>query len=394
MTAGSTEFLDCLVSLRRTLHRHAEIGLRLPQTQRLLAEALDPLPIQWQRGRALDSLTGVLRGGRPGPTVLLRADMDGLPLTEQAGLDFAAPGATMHACGHDLHMAGLVGAARLLSERREELRGNVVFAFQPGEEGFGGARMMLDEGLLEVAGARPSAAYALHVIADLPRGVVFCRPGTIMAGYAVLEAQVIGNGAHGGRPHEGADPVPVAAEIVTALHSYVDRRFDPFDPVVVTVGELHAGVAPNVVAGEVVMRIGVRTFSDAAASRTAVELPRLIRGIADAHGLAAEVVHRPIMRPTVNDPGCAGVVADAAQALFGVERYHELGAPRTGSEDFSEILAEAPGAFAYLGAALPGLARPSGNHSPNAVFDDHVLADAARLYAQLALHHLCPGSSA
>ena len=366
MTAGSTEFLDCLVSLRRTLHRHAEIGLRLPQTQRLLAEALDPLPIQWQRGRALDSLTGVLRGGRPGPTVLLRADMDGLPLTEQAGLDFAAPGATMHACGHDLHMAGLVGAARLLSERREELRGNVVFAFQPGEEGFGGARMMLDEGLLEVAGARPSAAYALHVIADLPRGVVFCRPGTIMAGYAVLEAQVIGNGAHGGRPHEGADPVPVAAEIVT----------------------------PNVVAGEVVMRIGVRTFSDAAASRTAVELPRLIRGIADAHGLAAEVVHRPIMRPTVNDPGCAGVVADAAQALFGVERYHELGAPRTGSEDFSEILAEAPGAFAYLGAALPRLARPSGNHSPNAVFDDHVLADAARLYAQLALHHLCPGSSA
>ena len=377
-----------LAALRRELHRNAEVGLHLPRTQQVLEQALAPLPIEWHRGRGLSSLTGLLRGASPGPTVLLRADMDALPITEQTGLDFAAPDGAMHACGHDLHMAGLVGAAHLLAQRRAELHGDVLFAFQPGEEGYGGARLMLDEGLLEAAGARPAAAYALHVVADLPNGVVFCRPGTTMAGYAIVEVQVIGRGAHGGRPHEGADPVPVAAEIITALHSYADRRFDPFDPVVVTVGELHAGAAPNVVADQVTMRLGIRTFSEETAGRTRVELPRLIEGIAAAHGVEAQAAHRAVMRPTVNDAGCAAVAAQAATRLFGPERYAELGAPRAGSEDFSEILAELPGAFAYLGAAFADAAGPAGNHSPRAVFDDSILADAARFYAELALHHI------
>jgi hippurate hydrolase len=299
----------------------------------------------------------------------------------------------MHACGHDLHMAALVGAARLLAARTAELHGTVVLAFQPGEEGHGGALAMLDEGLLDIAGDRPAAAYALHVIADLPHGVVHCRPGPTMAGYAILDVEVVGRGAHGGRPHEGADPVPVAAECITALHAYVDRRFDPFDPVVVTVGELHAAGAPNVVAETVMMRVGVRTFSQSAAGRAARELPRLIEGIAAAHGVSTKVVHRPVMGPTVNDSVSAATVAAIARGLFGPDRFVELAHPRTGSEDFSEILSRVPGAFAYLGAAPPGAEDPAGNHSPHAVFDDSVLADGAALLAALALHHLAPDAA-
>lgn len=379
-----------LVTLRRRLHGVPEVGLDLPRTRDVLLDALAGLPVDLHQGRSCTSITAVLRGAGPGPTVLLRADMDALPLTEQTGLAYAVPGPAMHACGHDLHMAALVGAGRLLAERIPDLHGTVVLAFQPGEEGHGGATRMLEEGLLAVTGEAPVAAYALHVVADLPYGVVHGRPGPIMAAYSVLDVEIVGRGAHGGRPHEGADPVPVAAEIITALHSYVDRRFDRFDPVIVTVGEIHAGTAPNVVAPSVTLRAGVRTFTETATGRVTEELPHLIQGLAAAHGLAATVGVRPVMGPTINDTAAAAVVAGTAAGLFGSERYVELADPRAGSEDFSEILRRVPGAFAYLGAAGPG-ADPAGlvgNHSPHARFDDGVLADAARLLAALAHHHL------
>lgn len=375
-----------LVALRRALHGVPEIGLDLPRTRDLVVEALAGLPLEVRHGKALTSVTAVLRGGHPGPTVLLRSDMDALPIEEKTGLPYAVSGPAMHACGHDLHMAALVGAARLL--HGQELHGSVVFAFQPGEEGHGGAAAMVDEGLLEVTGQVPVAAYALHAIADLPAGVIFGRPGPVMAAYSLLEATVHGVGAHGGRPHEGADPVPVAAETVTALHAYVDRRFSKFDPVVLTVGELHAGTAPNVVAPSVSLRAGVRTFTEETTARVALELPRLVEGIAAAHGITASVAVRQVMAPTVNSAAHAAVVAGASARLFGPGGYVELEHPRTGSEDFSEILRRVPGAFAYVGAAVPGAT--AGNHSPYSQFDDGVLDGAATLLAQLALHHLSP----
>jgi amidohydrolase len=375
-----------LAELRRVLHRVPEVGLDLPRTQEVLLAELDGLPLTVLTGKKLSSVTAVLRGEEPGPTVLLRSDMDALPITERTGAAYAFDGPAMHACGHDLHMAGLVGAARRLSARRGELHGTVVFAFQPGEEGHGGAAAMIEEGLLDVTGELPVAAYALHVIADLPTGVFHGRPGPLMAAYTLLEAEITGRGAHGGRPHEGADPVPVAAEIVTALHAYVDRRFDKFDPVVLTVGELHAGSAPNVVAATASLRAGVRTFTEGTTARIAEELPRLIEGIAAAHGIAATVSTRPLMAPTVNDPGRAAIVSGTVERLFGAQRYVELANPRTGSEDFSEILRRVPGAFAYLGAAVTGFS--AGNHSPYSQFDDSVLDDAAELLTSLALHHL------
>lgn len=384
--------VDQLIALRRRLHRVAEVGLDLPRTQQMLLEALDGLPVEILLGKGLSSVTAVLRGARPGPVVLLRSDMDGLPIVEQTGLDFAAEQSAMHACGHDLHMAAMVGAIHRLAAVRDQLAGTVVFAFQPGEEGHGGAGLMLAEGLLDVAGQRPVAAYALHVIADLPRGIVHSRSGPIMAAYQILEVEVTGRGAHGGRPHEGADPVPVIAEIVGSLHQYVDRRFDAFDPVVITVGELEAGTAPNVVAASATLRAGVRTFSETNTARVAEELPRLVRGIASAHGIEARAQLRAVMAPTINDPDHHEILARAAIRLFGEDRYRTFAHPRSGSEDFSEMLRAVPGAFGYVGAAVDTTPHPVGNHSPYSQFDDSVIDDAAALLVALAEHHLIPGS--
>src|SRR5690606_33566020 len=217
--AAAAAIQDDLVRLRRSLHREPELGLELPLTQAKVLGALRGLPVEVATGTALSSVTAVLRGGRPGPAVLLRGDMDALPVHEETGLEYASrfPG-RMHACGHDLHTAVLVGAVRLLAERRAELPGDVVFMFQPGEEDGGGARLMIDEGVLDAAGARPAAAYALHVGSAGRRGGVFaCRGGTAMASADRLSVEVHGRGGHGSAPHTALDPVPAACEMVTAL---------------------------------------------------------------------------------------------------------------------------------------------------------------------------------
>src|SRR3954452_5929995 len=245
MPISATELLsaaysdaDRTIDLRRRLHRQPEIGLHLPRTQATVLDAFADLPIEITTGTSTSSVVGVLRGARPGPTYLLRADMDGLPVHEDTGLPFASevPGA-MHACGHDLHMAMLLGAARLLAERRDELAGQVVLMLQPGEEGFHGARYMLEEGLLGVVPEAPvSGAFALHVFANQPSGVVSVRPGPMMAAADHWLVSVRGRGAHASMPPAAADPVPVAPEIVLALQSVVTRRVPVFDPAVLTVG--------------------------------------------------------------------------------------------------------------------------------------------------------------
>jgi hippurate hydrolase len=388
-----------LVALRRALHAEPEVGLRLPGTQRRVLDALaettaEPgTPLTVTTGETVDSVVAVLRGAGPGPVVLLRGDMDALPVRERTGLPYAADGEAMHACGHDLHTAGLVGAVRLLAPRWRQMAGSVLFMFQPGEEGHDGAGAMLAEGLLDAAGPMPSAAYALHVVADLPAGHCYTRPGPVMAAYGILDVTVTGAGGHGGRPHEALDPIPIAAEAAGALQTFVTRRFDVFDPVVVTVGEFHAGTAPNVIPEQARFRAGVRSFSERASARLGAELPALVRGIAAAHGATADAVFTPVLPATVNHPEHAGLFARTAAGLFGPDRYTELAHPRIGSEDFSRVLLQVPGAYGYLGTAVPGEGPPSGNHSPTALFDDAVLPDAARLLAALAWHHVGPGPS-
>ncbi|AUS80776.1 amidohydrolase [Actinoalloteichus sp. AHMU CJ021] len=378
-----------LIGLRRALHADPEVGLDLPRTQRRVLDAVDGLGLEITTGERLGSVVAVLRGGRPGPVVLLRGDMDALPLDELTGLTFASTNGAMHACGHDLHTAALVGAARLLAGVRDSLPGTVVFMFQPGEEGYDGAGVMLDEGVLTAAGAEPVAAYGVHVAADMPRGVLTSRPGPMMAAFGRLDVTVRGSGGHASRPHHALDPIQVGAEVVTALQTLVTRRFDVFDPVVVTVGEFHGGTAPNIIPDSARLRAGVRWFSADNAARLGRELPELVRSIAVGHGLTADVTFEEVLPATVNDAGEAEFYARTAVGLFGADRYRHLDNPLTGSEDFSRVLGRVPGSYGFLGAAPadPG-GRPASNHSPRAVFDDGVLADQALFLATLARDRL------
>jgi amidohydrolase len=381
-----------LAALRRAIHAEPEIGLDLPRTQEKVLAALDGLPLEVARGRSLSSVTAVLRGTRPGGTVLLRGDMDALPVTESTGLPYASliDGA-MHACGHDLHTAMLAGAARLLSGRRDELAGNVIFMFQPGEESSGGARLMISEGVLDAAGARPVAAFGLHVASSmLPIGMFTSREGTMMASADTMEVTVRGRGGHGSQPHRAADPVPAACEIVTALQTLVTRRFDVFDPVVITVGSFHAGTASNVIPDQARFAATVRSFS--AGTRAAVQeaATGLVRDIASAHGLSATAEFVDSYPVTTNDGAEVAFAERAVRELFGSHRFLRTPFPVTGSEDFSYVLDEVPGAFIMLGACPPDADPVTApfNHSAEAVFDDAVLADGAALLAELALRRL------
>ena len=378
--------------LRHAIHAEPEVGLDLPLTQQKVLAALDGLPLEVTTGTALSSVTAVLRGTQGGPVVLLRGDMDALPVTERTGLDYASKiDGAMHACGHDLHTAMLAGAARLLSDRRDDLAGSVVFMFQPGEEGFGGARYMIEEGVLDAAGQRAAAAYALHVAsAQLPIGVCSSRPGPMMAAAEVLDVTVHGHGGHGSQPHHAADPIPVACEIVLALQMLVTRKFDIFDPVVITVGSFHAGTTDNVIPDDAHFLATVRSFSREARDRMRELAPAVIRDIASAHGLTATAEFTNSYPVTVNDQTEVQFAAQVVAEVLGERRYIAQPNPMAGAEDFSYVLDQVPGAFVMLGACPPAVdpATAPFNHSADAVFDDAVLADGAALYAELALRRL------
>ena len=381
-----------IAELRHDIHREPEIGYELPRTQRKVLAALDGLPLEITLGTALTSVTAVLRGGRPGPAVLLRGDMDALPVTEATGVPFASRiDGVMHACGHDLHTAMLAGAARLLAARQPDITGSVIFMFQPAEEGGGGAKLMIGEGVLGAAGEPPVAAYALHVFSDmLGCGVFASRPGPALAASDAIDVTVRGRGGHASVPYRGLDPVPVACEMVTALQAMVTRRFDVFDPVVITVGSFHAGTARNVIPDEAAFHATARSYSPQSRERLRDETLRLVRNIAQAHGLTAEARFVEGYPVTVNDPAEAAFATATAAEIFGAGRAIIPAQPLTGAEDFSFVLGEVPGAFIMLGACPPGTdprTAPS-NHSAAAVFDDAALADGATLYAELALRRL------
>ncbi|MFI7046790.1 M20 family metallopeptidase [Streptosporangium sandarakinum] len=392
LRASADGMRDELTRLRHDLHREPELGLDLPRTQEMVLAALTGLPLDVRLGRRLSSVTAVLRGASPGPVVLLRGDMDALPVTERGDPAVASRVAgRMHACGHDLHTAMLAGAARLLAARRDLLAGSVVFMFQPGEEGQGGAKLMIEEGVLDAAGERPVAAYALHVFSSgLPRGVFATRGGPMLAASDTLSVTVRGVGGHGSAPHRARDPVPVACEIVTALQTMVTRSFDVFDPAVLTVGSFHAGTTENVIPDRARLEATVRSFSPASHALVRDRSTALARGIAAAHGLEADVEYRVSYPVTVNDPEEAALVAETVREVYGEDRFVMVPRPFPASEDFSFVCAEVPSAFVALGACPEGVdpATAAVNHSPDALFDDAVLPDGAALYAELAVRRL------
>lgn len=381
---------DQLTELRHALHREPEIGLDLPLTQRKVLDALDGLPLEITTGKALSSVTAVLRGGRPGPAVLLRGDMDALPVQEETALPYTSKiDGAMHACGHDIHTAALVGAARLLSGRRETLSGDVIFMFQPGEEGCAGARLMLEEGVLEAAGKPVIGAYALHVSPTvLPVGHAASRAGTLMAASDQIRVVVTGRGGHGSSPHMAKDPVQALCAIVGELQTAITREIDIFDPAVLTVGQLQAGTASNVIPETAEFAGTVRTFSEGAHQKIQEVVERVVRGVALAHGVSADLDYRVGYPVTVNDAEETAFAMEVARDV--VEHVHEAPTPLAGAEDFSFVLQRVPGSYLLIGACPPeaDAASAPANHSARAVHDDRVLPIAARLLADLAERRL------
>ncbi|MGY6502576.1 MAG: M20 metallopeptidase family protein [Acidimicrobiales bacterium] len=379
-----------LVDLRHRLHRRPELGLDLPLTQAMVLDALDGLPLDIETGRSCTSVTATLTGARPGPTVLLRGDMDALPMPEDTGLEYASehPG-VMHACGHDAHVSMLVGAARLLCAQRDELAGSVRFMFQPGEEGFGGAGHMIDEGVLDGV----TGAFAIHISPNIPSRWVATRPGPLMASADELFITVRGRGGHASTPHFTADPVPVACEIVGAIQTAVTRRVDAFAPAVVTVATIEAGTTTNVIPETARLSGTIRTVSEQTRSAVHADLERLATGIAAAHGMEAEVSIEKGYPVTVNHAGVARLVLEVIEESLPGVRGAESPAPVMGAEDWSMVLQRVPGAMAFLGVCPPDVAdarQAPSCHSNVMRMHDDAMADGVALHVAMA-HALLAG---
>jgi amidohydrolase len=397
IASDAKEMQGEIARFRHELHQEPEIGLDLPRTQEKVLKALDGLPYEITLGESTTSVTAVLRGGAAHasadkPTVLLRADMDGLPVQERTGVEFSSKiDGAMHACGHDLHTSMLAGAATLLAERRDQLAGDVVLMFQPGEEGFDGAGHMIREGVLDAAGRRVDAAYGMHVFSSLePYGRFCTKPGVMMSASDGLFVTVLGAGGHGSAPHAAKDPVTAAAEMVTALQVMITRQFNMFDPVVLTVGVLQAGTKRNVIPESARFEATIRTFSEASRERMMTAIPQLLKGIASAHGLEVDVDYRGEYPMTVTDEDETHTAENVISDMFGGSRLSRWATPISGSEDFSRVLAEVPGTFVGLSAVPRGVDHTTSafNHSPYATFDDGVLSDGAALYAELAVSRI------
>ncbi len=378
-TAGSEE----LLALRRAIHAEPELGLDCPRTRDKLLGALAGLPLDIRTSDKCSGFVAVLDGAQPGRTVLLRGDMDALPIQEATGLDFASREAgRMHACGHDSHSAMLASAARILCAQRGDIAGRILFMFQPGEEGHRGAKVMIDEGLLDPL---PDAAFALHIWPTLPHGVVACRAGAMLASTDMLKARIVGKGGHAAMPHDARDPVPVAAEIVLALQTEVARRSPVTDPIVLSISKINAGTTHNVLPDAVDLLGTLRALSPEARARGRDAFERICTHVAAAHGCSAEVAIEPGYPPTVNDPRAVALVRELAGDAF-----IELPAANMGGEDFSYVLEQVPGAMAFLGVAPEGeeAAGRAPLHNPGMTIDEAVLPRGVALHCAFATRFL------
>mgnify|MGYP000675186833 CR=1 FL=1 len=380
-----------IVALRRAIHAEPELGLHTPLTMAKVRAALDGLPLEWKTGPSTTGAVATLVGGKAGdgsPRVLLRGDMDALPMDEKTGLAFAStiPG-RMHACGHDTHTAMLVGAAKVLCDQREELAGTVDFMFQPGEEGHHGARFMLDDGLIDPL---PDAAFALHIMPNAQFEVLAGRAGPLMAAADQFTITVKGKGGHASMPHDCADPVPAAAAIVSGVQAMVTRRFNAASAVVVTVTKIAAGTTFNVIPDDAVLQGTIRTLSAEHREKVHALLTEVAATTARAHGVEADVEITPGFPVTLCDERAVQLGAKVARELGGDEGWRDLPAPIMGAEDFSYVLEKVPGAMFFLGVAPDGddWSACCAIHSPRMHVDETALPRGVAMLAGCALEYI------
>jgi amidohydrolase len=377
-----------LIATRRDLHMHPEIGLEEFRTSGIVAERLRALGFDDVRtGIAVTGVKAVLRGGRPGKTLLLRADMDALPIEEENEVEYRSQNAgMMHACGHDAHTAMLLTAARVLMSRREEIAGTIVFCFQPAEEGRGGARRMVAEGVLD--DPQVDAALGLHVIQELPLGTIAAYPGPAMAAADSFSVKIQGRGGHAAMPHTTVDALLVAASIVTNLQTLVSREVDPLSPAVVTTAILHAGgTARNIIADTATFAGSVRWFDGPTGDLLAGRIPAIIKGVAESMRATAEVEYARGVPPTVNDPSIAALVREVAAGVEGVAASVP-GTQTMGSEDFSEFTQRVPSTFFFVGTRDEASGKVWGHHHPRFDIDERALAIGVEVMVESALRWL------
>ena len=382
---------DRIVSLRRAIHAEPELGLQTPKTSAKVREALALLPLEWREGGSTTGMVATLKGARPGRRVLLRGDMDALPMPEETGLDFASTiEGRMHACGHDTHTAMLAGAAELLCAKREELAGEVQFMFQPGEEGYHGARFMLEDGLIDPL---PDVAFALHIMPNAAHGVIAGKPGPLMAAADQLDIVVMGKGGHASMPHDTHDPIPAAAEIITALQSMVTRRFNAADAVVVTITQMIGGTAHNVIPDEVALKGTMRSLSPEHRAKLHKLVRQTVAGITQAHGIEAEVIITEGFPVTMCDPRAVALGQAVTLDTLGKNSWCDLPAPIMGAEDFAYVLEKVPGAMFFLGVAPAGddWSACCGIHSSRMYVDESALPHGTAILAGCALRFLARG---
>ena len=382
------EILPGVIADRRHLHQHPELGFQEVETARFVEERLRAIGIQEiQTGIATTGLTGLIRGGKgPGKVVLLRADMDALPIHEQNDVEYKSlHDGVMHACGHDAHTAMLMGIARVLHDRRDEFAGTVKVLFQPAEEGGGGARVMIEEGVLDAPNV--DAVFGMHMAQETPVGKIAVRPGPAMAAADRFTIVIKGKGGHGAAPHLTVDPIAIGAQIVVALQTIVAREIDPIQPAVVTVGAFLAGEAANVIPDSAELRGTVRSFDPDVRTQLQERITALVQGIATAMRAEAEVRYNPGYPPTVNEPEMTALVREVAIGVVGEENVIEEPV-KMGAEDFSYFLEARPGSFFFVGTRNPDKGFVWGHHHPRFDIDEEGMGYGMETMIQTVLRYL------
>lgn len=371
-----------VVALRRDFHAHPELGFEEVRTAAIVAERLKALGYEVKTGVGQTGVVGILRTKKPGKTILLRADMDGLPIDEQSGVEFSSTAAgKMHACGHDGHTAILLGAAQMIMERRDLLSGTIVLCFQPAEEGKGGARAMIEDGLLD--DPHIDRVYGLHLTSLYPAGQVLVKPGPVMASSDSIEVTVHGRGGHGAAPHQTVDPILTSAYFVAQLQSVVSRNVDPIEPAVVTVGAIHGGTIHNVIPDSVDLLGTVRAFSESEREQMKPRIERLLAGCCSAHGATYDYRYVQRYPVTINDAAEAAYVAELAARTLGPARLGDL-AQTMGAEDFSFLLQRRPGCFFFIGSQSDERTAVA-HHNARFAIDEACLPAGVQMMVALAL---------
>lgn len=380
------KYLQHMINLRETIHMYPEDGFSEFTTSKIIIEELEKLGIKVQKNVAKTGVVGLIEGKYPGKTVLLRADMDALKIQEQADVEYKSKiDGMMHACGHDGHVAGLLGAAMILNELKDNLHGNVKLVFQPAEERDGGTLPMIEEGVLE--NPKVDAAFAAHLWGYLNEGEVHLKEGPMMASPDIFNIKVIGKGGHGAVPQESIDPIVITCQIVNSLQTIVSRKINPLDPVVITCGRIQGGDCHNVIPNEVELEGTIRTFNEETRNWVPKVMEDLIRGITTSQGAAYEFKYEPKYPALINDKYMTSFAKESLKKVVGEENVFDLKEPNMGGEDFAYFAQKVPSAFIFVGIAN-NKSEPVIHHNPYFKWDSKNVGILAQSLSQIAIDYL------